>query len=44
VSALLPYLLAIGLAPFGVALLLFVATRLEASLTQDERVAFSRRP
>jgi hypothetical protein len=39
-----PYLLAIGLAPFGVALLLFVATRLESSLPPDKAVAFSRRP
>ena len=43
VSIFVPYLLAIGLAPFGVALLLCVATRLEASLPRDEGMAFSRR-
>ena len=44
VSVFLPYLLAIGLAPLGIALLLFVATRLEASLPRDDGVALSSRP
>jgi hypothetical protein len=43
VTALVPYLLAIGLAPFGGALLLFVATHLEASLPRDEQPALLRR-
>jgi hypothetical protein len=43
VTALVPYLLAIGLASFGVALLLFVATRLEASLPRKQQAAVLRR-
>lgn len=35
VTALLPYLLALGLVPLGFALLLFVLTRLESSLPSD---------
>ena len=41
VSAFLPYLLAISIAPFGIALLLFVATRLEASLPRDKADALA---
>lgn len=35
VTALLPYLLALGLVPLGFALLLFILTRLESSLPSD---------
>ena len=44
VSVFLPYLLVIGLAPLVIALLLFVATRLEASLPREDGVALTRRP
>lgn len=44
VTAFLPYLMAIGLVPFGIALLLFIATRLEDSLPHEDGVALPRRP